>query len=233
MNTQSLMSSQFSYLTAFLAGLLGGVHCIGMCGGIVGALGFGLPDSVRGKPKRLLPYLLAYNGGRIASYAALGTLMGGVGMIAAHVMDVRQGQLVLQVAAGLFMVAMGLYLGGWWLGLLKLERAGGLLWRRIEPLGRRLMPVRSPGQALALGLVWGWLPCGLVYSVLIWSISSGSAVRGALLMFAFGLGTLPNLLAMGAFASAVASLFRRPWVRGLAGAMVIALGAITILRPLV
>jgi sulfite exporter TauE/SafE len=117
------------------------------------------------------------------------------------------------------------------MGLLKLERAGGLLWRRIEPLGRRLMPVRSPAQALALGAVWGWLPCGLVYSVLVWSISSGSAGRGALLMLAFGIGTLPNLLAMGVFASAVAQLFRRPWVRGLAGATVIALGVVSLLRP--
>ena len=222
------MPMDVSYLAAFLVGLLGGVHCVGMCGGIVGALALGLPPEVRGS-KRMLSYLLAYNLGRIASYALAGALLGGVGYLAAHWSGLRGAQLVLQVLAGLFMVALGLYLAGWWLGLSRLERVGGHLWRRLEPLGRRLLPVRRPRQALLLGLLWGWLPCGLVYSVLVWSISQGSAVQGALLMLCFGLGTLPTLLLMGVAATRLAAFVRHAWVRRVAGLLVMLFGLWTLL----
>ena len=131
------------------------------------------------------------------------------------------------------MILLGLYLAGWWSGLARVERAGGLLWKRIEPLGRRLLPVRSPWQALLLGMVWGWLPCGLVYSVLIWSLSAGGMLQGALLMGAFGLGTLPNLLLMGAAAGWLAGTLRQPLVRRIAGTLVILLGLAMLfqLRP--
>lgn len=219
-----MLDVETSYLSAFLVALLGGVHCVGMCSGIVGALTLGLPLPVRVRFPAMLPYLLAYNAGRIASYASAGLLAGGVGGWAANLAAVYRGQQVLQGIAGLFMVLLGLYLGGWWQGLLQVERAGGLLWRRLEPLGRRWLPVRTPLQALGVGLVWGWLPCGLVYSVLIWAVSTGSAVKGALLMLSFGLGTLPALLTMGAFAAVLAGWVRRRWVRRGAGALVIAFG---------
>lgn len=223
---------EFNLAAAFLAGLLGGVHCIGMCGGIVGALGLGLPPEAQKKTTGVLPYLLGYNTGRLISYTAAGALFGGVGALAANLLAVNQAQMVLQFAAGLFMVALGLYLGGWWFGLNRLERAGGTIWRYLEPLGRKLLPVRTLPQALALGLVWGWLPCGLVYSVLVWAIASGSAFQGALLLLAFGAGTLPNLLAMGLFAARLGAWIRLPWVRRLAGGTVIAFGAAAILAPL-
>jgi sulfite exporter TauE/SafE len=98
------------------------------------------------------------------------------------------------------------------------------MWKRLEPLGRKLLPVRSPGRALLLGMIWGWLPCGLVYSMLIWALSAGSLVEGALLMGAFGLGTLPNLLLMGAAAGWLGGWLRKPLVRQLAGSLVILLG---------
>jgi sulfite exporter TauE/SafE len=126
------------------------------------------------------------------------------------------------------MCAMGLYLAGWWRGLAHVEKLGARWWRRIEPMGRRLLPVRRPRQALLVGALWGWLPCGLVYSVLIWSIATGSATQGALLMLSFGLGTLPNLLLMGLFANRVARTLRAPLVRGLAGSMVIGFGVYTL-----
>ena len=215
------MLDQATYLSAFLVGLLGGVHCVGMCGGIVGALTFGLG---RQGVVASLPFLIAYNGGRLLSYSVAGALMGGLGWLAAHFADLRQVQLALQALAGLFMVAMGLFLGGWWFGLARVEKAGGVLWRRIEPLGRRLMPVCRPGQALVLGLLWGWLPCGLVYSVLIWSISAGDALKGALLMASFGAGTLPNLLVMGLAAAKLGAFAKRPVVRHVAGALVMGFG---------
>lgn len=214
-----------SFLAAFLIGLSGGAHCLGMCGGIVGALTLGLPatpgDSLLGR----LAFSLAYNLGRLLSYVVAGMLAGGVGAWTTHLLAVHQAQLILRLLAGLFMILLGLYLAGWWSGLARLERAGGRLWRRIEPLGRRLLPVRTPGQALGIGLVWGWLPCGLVYSVLTWAIGAGGALNGGLLMLCFGLGTLPALLAMGAFAAALADFMRHRWTRWIVGALVILFGA--------
>lgn len=219
------------YLAAFLVGLLGGVHCVGMCGGIVGALTFGLAEEHRARLERMLPLQLAYNLGRIASYTLAGALMGGLGVLITRLMPVQYAQRGLLAVAGVFMILLGLYLAGWWRGLARLEAAGGVLWRRIEPLGRRLLPVRSPAGALALGLLWGWLPCGLVYSALIWAISAGSAVKGGLLLLSFGLGTLPNLLAMGIFAGKLTALLRRPGMMHLAGALVVLIGLFTIARP--
>ncbi|HHO67476.1 MAG TPA: sulfite exporter TauE/SafE family protein [Gammaproteobacteria bacterium] len=221
-----------SVLSAFLVGLLGGVHCFGMCGGIVGALTLGLPERSR-RGAALAGYLLAYNAGRLISYTLAGALMGGVGWFAAHWSGLRLAQLGLQLLAGLFMIALGLYLGGWWRGLARIEAAaGGRVWQRLEPLGRRLMPVRSRGQALLLGLLWGWLPCGLVYSVLIWSVSTASPLRGGLLMLGFGLGTLPALLAMGAAAARLSRWIQDRRTRALAGALVILFGLLFVWQVL-
>jgi sulfite exporter TauE/SafE len=209
---------------AFLIGLTGGVHCFGMCGGIVGVLTLGLP-SAPGHPLLIrLPYLLAYNLGRILSYVIAGALAGGIGTWTAHLLSIHHAQLGLQILAGLFMILLGLYLAGWWSILSRLEQAGGLLWRRIEPWGRRFLPVRTPLQAFSIGLIWGWLPCGLVYSVLVWAVGAGGPLEGGLLLLSFGLGTLPVLLAMGTAAATLAGLVRRPMVRATAGALVILFG---------
>lgn len=218
------MNAEITYFAAFLVGLTGGVHCIGMCGGIVGALSLGLPAQVQNRYRRLFPFLFAYNFGRIASYTAAGALMGALGALAADLVALHQARLWLGLLAGLFMVALGLYIAGWWQGLLAIERAGGALWRRIEPFARRLLPVHSTGQALLLGMVWGWIPCGLVYTALIWAISAGGALEGGLLLASFGLGTLPNLMAMGLAAARLSALLRRPWVRRAAGLTVLLLG---------
>lgn len=219
-----------SYFAALLLGLFGGVHCAGMCGGVVGALCFGLPEQVRGRGARLFPYLLAYNSGRLVSYTVAGALMGGVGLVAAQMAVQHEFRLGLQVVAGLFMVVLGLYLGGWWSGLVQLERIGKPIWSRLEPLGRRLLPVRSLPQAFAFGLVWGWLPCGLVYTALIWAVTAAGPVEGGMLMLSFGIGTLPNLFAMGVFAARLGQFLRRTAVRRAAGAMVIAFGLVSLWR---
>ena len=205
-------------LGAFVVGLLGGVHCAGMCGGIVGALSFGAREG------RNLPILLGYNLGRISSYVLAGALMGALGFYFSGLLPVQTAQRVLLTFAGVFLVLMGLYLAGWWNALSRIERLGGVLWRRIEPLGRGLLPVRTIRQAILLGLLWGWLPCGLVYSALVWTVSSGGAIDGAMLMLAFGLGTLPNLLLMGVAAAQLNRWVQHPTVRTLAGALVILFG---------
>ena len=216
------------YLSAFLVGLLGGVHCVGMCGGIVGALTFGLAEESRGRIGSMMPCQLAYNLGRITSYTVAGALMGALGLLIVQFMPVYYAQRALMAVAGLFMVLMGLYLAGWWMLLSRLERAGGAVWRRMEPFGRRLLPVRTPAHALGVGLIWGWIPCGLVYSMLVTAVASGSALKGAGLMLAFALGTLPNLLIIGAMAGVAARLSRSGIFRQVAGGTVVVLGLYTL-----
>lgn len=213
------MTDPGTLAAAFAVGVLGGVHCLGMCGGIVGAISLGHA----GTPGPVWPRLLAYNLGRMGSYVVAGALAGLLGL--ALLGALPQGQRILEFLAAVFLVLLGLYLGGWWPLLARLERMGGWFWKRIEPLGRHFIPVRHSGQALVVGAVWGWLPCGLVYSVLVWALASGGPVEGALLMAAFALGTLPNLLLMGLFATRLARFVRNPWVRRGAGALLVAYGA--------
>ncbi len=217
-----------AYLLAFGVGLLSALHCAGMCGGIVGALSFSLPADLRASPRRLLAFLLAYNLGRIASYAAAGALFGGIG--AALVADGSRVWLsdALRVLAALAMVGIGLYIGGWLPRLVFLERLGAPLWRRLEPLGRRLLPVRTLARAALFGAVWGWLPCGLVYTMLIGSPAQGGAVQGALYMALFGAGTLPVLLAAGLLAGRLYRLGRDRRFQAAAGLVVILVGLSTL-----
>jgi hypothetical protein len=226
------MIEQSSYLAAFVVGLLGGGHCVGMCGGIVGALTFGLPASVQSRLTTTLPYQLGYNLGRITSYVVAGAVMGGLGVLLVQAVPVFIAQQVLLVIAAVFMILLGLYLGGWWTGLARIERLGNYLWTRIEPFARRLLPVKTPGQAWILGLVWGWIPCGLVYSMLVWTVSAGSVAKGAGLMLAFGLGTLPNLFLMGVLAGSIARWLKDIRVRRAAGLTVILFGIVTLVRAL-
>ncbi|MDH5446275.1 MAG: sulfite exporter TauE/SafE family protein [Gammaproteobacteria bacterium] len=224
------MDITISNLAAFTVGFFGGVHCVGMCGGIVGALSFGLPEEKRHRLRGNAPFLLLYNFGRIGSYTLAGTITGGLGAWAIDLLSIRQLQLWLQLFAGVFMILMGLYLNGWWRVLVRVEEAGSVIWQRLEPFGRKLLPVQSPKQAFLLGALWGWLPCGLVYSVLIWTLVSGGAQEGAMLMLSFGLGTLPNLLAMGVFAVILQKVVQQDWVRQLSGAVVMAFGIYMIWR---
>ena len=218
------MDTELTLATAFLVGLLGSTHCLGMCGGIVSALSFGLHPDIRRSAWRLVPYLLAYNLGRLGSYAVAGALAGAVGVALYGLAPQAAISRIATIISGGFMVALGLYLAGWWPGLQQLEKWGGVLWKRLEPVGRRFLPVDRPHKALLFGLVWGWLPCGLVYSVLAWALASGSASQGASLMLAFGLGTLPMLLAVGAAAEWLKRFVRHPWVRRGAALMVLLFG---------
>lgn len=213
-------------ISAFLVGLLGGVHCVGMCGGIVGALSIGFEASPSNKPHLL--YLFAYNIARISSYTIAGVIFGWLGASLVDMVAINTGQQILKIIAGVFMILLGLYLANWWRVLIRLESVGAKMWKFIEPLGRKLIPIKSTPQAFTLGLVWGWLPCGLVYSVLIWSLSSGGAIEGGTLMLAFGLGTLPNLLLMGVLASSMRSFMQQAWIKSIAGLFVIGFGVFQI-----
>ena len=209
------------YLAVLLIGLLGGTHCVSMCGGIVGALSMQV-QAPGSRPQ--WPLHLAYNLGRIATYTLLGAgvgLLGSVGLLYEGMLPV---QMTLYVLANLMLVALGLYLTGFTRLLAPIERVGHVLWRRIQPLTRRFLPARTMAQAFPLGLLWGWLPCGLVYSALVTALTSGSAWRGAALMLAFGAGTLPTLLLAGLLATRLNEVLSRPVVRTVSGLVVLSFG---------
>ena len=161
----------------------------------------------RARPLGLLPYLLGYNAGRIAVYALLGAAAGLAGGTLAGLLPPAAARLASRLVAALFLIGLGLYLAGRPQLLAPFERLGARLWRRFEPLGRRLLRPASPWHALALGAVWGWLPCGLVYSMLALAATAGGPGAGAATLAAFGLGTLPALAAAG---------FASPWLGRLA-----------------
>ena len=217
-----------SLTAAFLVGLLGGTHCIGMCGGIVGALSSGLSLDVQTSRWRLVAAQVAYNTGRISSYTVAGLLLGLFGQQLGET-GVLEGFPVGRIVAGVIMILFGIYLAGWWHSLLFLEQAGARLWKYIEPLGRRFIPVRGAGQAYLLGLVWGWLPCGMVYAVLALALASGSASAGGSIMLAFGLGTLPVMITMGLAFNSLKRLVQDPRIRLVAGLLVILMGVMMLL----
>lgn len=211
-------------ISAMILGLLGGGHCLGMCGGLMGALTMAIPADQRSRRMHLL---LAYNLGRILSYASAGLLIGLAGWAVAN----SPGALALRVVAALLLIAMGLYLAGWWSGLTRIEGLGRWLWRYIQPIASRLLPVSSLPRALLLGALWGWLPCGLVYSTLLWAASQGNALDSGLLMLAFGIGTCPVLLATGVAAQQTTALLRKRGVRMAGGLLVIVFGIWTMPGP--
>jgi sulfite exporter TauE/SafE len=139
-------------------------------------------------------------------------------------------QTALYVAANVLLIGLGLYVAGLSRAVTALERVGAIVWRRISPFTRRLLPVHNGGQAFALGGLWGWLPCGLVYSILGAALASGHPLNGALTMAAFGLGTLPNLIALGYFADRIRPLLQRAGVRLAAGSMIVAFGLLGLAR---
>ncbi|HNA83038.1 MAG TPA: sulfite exporter TauE/SafE family protein [Thiobacillaceae bacterium] len=210
---------ELTLLAALVTGFLGAGHCVGMCGGIVTALSF-----QNGRPRAPFILHLAYNAGRLAGYALAGGLAGLAGSAAFLSDSLLPVQQALFGLAQVVLILLGLYLAGLNQSVLAIERLGGGLWRRIQPRLGRLLPVRSAGQALAAGLIWGWLPCGLVYSMLVSALAAGGPVQGALLLLAFGLGTLPNLLLMGWAADELRTITRHPWLRRLAGLVVAGLG---------
>lgn len=226
------MESPVSLISAFLLGIFTTLHCVGMCGGIIGALSLGLPAKVRDNKLQLLFFVGTYNLGRIISYSLAGLLAGSLGMSAFTSASFEQGHQILQYIGVGMMVAVGLYLSGWLPQLAIVEKIGIPLWKKIEPIGRRLLPVDNPIKALVYGLIWGWLPCGMVYFVLIWALSAGSALQGAAIMLAFGLGTLPTLLAAGFMTSHLTRFAANPKIRSLAGLLIIAMAIGSLFIPM-
>jgi sulfite exporter TauE/SafE len=234
--------SGLNLLPIFLIGLLGSVHCVGMCGGIVGAI-----SAVRTSTRRfpltivtaaakpvagldIVGRVLLYNVGRLSSYALIGAIFGGVAGGARTLTGLSSLQMGGYWLANLMLVALGLYLMGAWKGLVYLELAGYSIWKRIQSLTKKLLPLDSPLKMLAIGSLWGWLPCGMVYSMLFTAMLSGSAISGAIVMLVFGLGTLPMLLAMGLLGAKWKTWMQQPKVRLLGGLIVLCFGLLGLNR---
>ena len=214
-----------SYPSAFLIGLLGSTHCLGMCGGISASLSMALPVG-RGFRLRQTVMLLAFNFGRIGSYVLIATLVALASTTAAS--QWSTAGLVLRSLAGVLLIFMGLSMGQWWQGIRYVERVGAPVWARLSPLTRRFLPVNHGGQALALGALWGWLPCGLVYSTLGWAALQPTVGSAALTMLFFGLGTLPSMLATGFAANRIRDLQSHQLFRKVAGGLLILFGLWTL-----
>ena len=206
---------KITLLTLFLLGFLGGTHCIAMCGGLSTAFALQLPPNI----KRIWLILLM-NIGRIASYTAIGALMGALSQAGSFLNHSLTIQLILFLCANGLLLLMGLYLAGVCAAASKIEQLGKPIWQRLQPFLNRLLPIRSVSACFGVGLLWGWLPCGLVYNASLYALGSGSATQGALYLLAFGLGTLPNLLVTGMFAVQLRDFVQRRTIRLAAGLII-------------
>ncbi|MCD8521374.1 MAG: sulfite exporter TauE/SafE family protein [Saccharospirillaceae bacterium] len=209
------MIEPLSLLTAFLLGLFGSSHCLVMCGGIAAAIG-----SNAGTQR--IRVTLLFNTGRILSYSIAGLIVASAGLW-------LQSQhhwlmLLLRTLAALMLILMGLYIARWSLMLTRIEQLGQGIWKYLQPLTRCFMQSPRAIDRLWLGMLWGWLPCGLIYSTLSWVAANGQPLLGAAAMFAFGLGTLPALFASTLAANVLTPLLSDGRVRQIAGGLLIGFG---------
>ena len=201
--------------TLFLLGFFGGTHCIAMCGGLSTAFALQLPPHIK---RHWLIILL--NLGRLTSYTLIGTLMGALSQLGSTLAHTHTLQLILATLANLLLLFTGLYLANILAWAAKIEHIGRLIWQRLNPLLNKLLPIQSLPACFGAGMLWGWLPCGLVYNASLYALGSSSALWGGLYLLAFGLGTLPNLIAAGLFATQLRTLLQKKWLRLGAGLLV-------------
>ena len=187
------MISPFDFVTAFLIGLAGAGHCFGMCGGIISALSFNTDKANQ------LSTQLIYNLGRISSYTLLAIAFSFFFQSFSHLYE--GASYFLRSFAAIILFLMGLYLLQKSQMILKVEKLGSFIWRYLAPFAKKTLPIKHKKQALIAGFVWGWLPCGLVYSSLIWVSARATPIEAIILMIGFGLGSLPAMLATGLFSS--------------------------------
>jgi sulfite exporter TauE/SafE len=215
-----------SYLVALLMGLFSSLHCLSMCGSIIGSLTLSLKKEIREQKALLVPFVVSYNLGRISSYVLAGLIAGLLGHVLSLPFAEGHGHRLLQIISALIMLGAGLHIAGWFPRFAYIERAGVLVWKKIEPYGRRLMPVETRSQAYIFGTIWGWLPCGLVYTALALAATSGDVVRSTFTMLAFGAGTLPAVIGVGIMTSWAVRLSRMQKFRQAAGITLIVLAVL-------
>jgi len=220
-----------SYFVAFVMGLFSSLHCIGMCGSIIGTLTLSLPAEVRNNKLRLFSFVLNYNLGRISSYAVAGALIGLLEMLLSLPFSQGHGHRILQLLSAAVMMGAGLYIAGWFPRFAYIEKTGSWFWKKIEPFGRKLMPVKTRTRAFLFGVIWGWLPCGLVYSALTLAATTGDSLKSSLTMLAFGLGTLPAVVGVGIMTAVLTKLSRMNRFKQAVGLVMIILALLAATPP--
>jgi len=210
-----------SFVAAFMIGILGAGHCIAMCGGISGAIAHANTQS---SPQTTSLAPLFYNLGRITSYTLIGAIVGYTAQIGLNFGAGYDLLVILRFVSGITLILIGLYIAQLNSTILQLEKVGRLVWRYIQPVARRFLPLKTPYHAFPLGFLWGWLPCGLVYSALTLALASGSALESALTMFAFGLGTFPIMFLVGSLSSKFNRLIQNAKFKKMSGLLLILFG---------
>lgn len=209
---------------AWLSGLLGSGHCAAMCGGIATSLGV--------SAHRQGAWDAAWiNLARVTGYTLAGAIVGGLGsglLAAARLTWIASGARML-VGVVLMLVAMRLLLPAGKLAFLARPAQG--LWRLLQPLRRAVLPADTPAKRLALGMLWGWLPCGLSTTMLAAAWLQASALHGGLTMLAFGLGTLPLMIPLTWSGARAARFLDRGPTRRLLGSLVFVAGVLTLAAP--
>jgi uncharacterized protein len=233
MSTPADLMPVITLAAAFATGVAGSGHCFGMCGGLAAAYGSKARRDVDPRSAhpaaRALSQVALHHAGRLGGYALLGGLAGAMGALFFGAFDLLRVAGVLRVATGVLIVAMGLRVLMGHRGRGFLEKGGARIWRHLAPIAQKLSAGKGMGAALGAGLVWGWLPCGLVYSMLVLAAATGSAATGAGTLLAFGAGTAPAMLTSGLLASQVSRLLSRQQVRPVAAVLLIACGVWTML----
>lgn len=206
---------------ALLLGLMGAGHCLAMCGGIISSLSV---TSVADVGKKNWHFIIIYQIGRITSYTLFGAFAGWLGLQFSHLSPLP----ILKILSGILLIIMALYMSHIWMGLRYLEKVGKLLWNKISPLTRRLLPVTNAKRALLLGSLWGWLPCGLVYTSLGYALSLGDSLSSASFMLMFGLGTLPATLLAGGASLTLKHFLNHKLVRLISALVFLLMGIFTL-----
>ena len=217
-----------SYLAAFAMGLFSSLHCIGMCGSIIGTLTLSLKAEIRNSKSQLMPYVLNYNLGRIFSYTIAGALVGLIEAFFSLPFGLEHGHRALQLLSSIIMISAGLYIAGWFPLFAYIEKLGSKFWKTIEPYGRQLIPVTTKTQAYLFGMVWGWLPCGLVYAALALAATTGDVTKSSLTMLAFGLGTLPAVVGAGIMSDVLVKLSRIQRFKQVVGLLLVIVALIAV-----
>lgn len=213
---------------ALLAGLFGGVHCAAMCGAIATSLSFGRKAE---SPGAQWLQALQPNLGRVLGYTLAGAFVGGIGHGLVTVAQHPGLMLSMRIAVGAMMLLVAVRLLDPRGRINPLYKPANALWTRLQPLQRALLPADTPSRRIGIGLLWGWLPCGLSATLLATAWLQASATGGALTMLAFGLGTLPVMLPLTWSGARLGQRLQRSGLRNAAGILILIAALLTIGAP--
>jgi len=226
MNITELISSPI--FVAFFIGLFSSLHCVSMCGSIIGTLSFSLKPEIRADKSKMSAFIFSYNFGRIFSYMLAGLIIGLIESVLSLPFGDEHGHRFLQIISSLIITGAGFYIAGWFPNFAYIEKTGSRFWKFIEPYGRKLIPVASLKQAFLFGMVWGWIPCGLVYTALALAATTGNINTSILVMLAFGLGTLPAVMGVGLFSRFISQLSTLKTTKQIVGMLLVFIAIVSV-----